>query len=160
MAALRAGDGSGAASGRRAADDGKARAKAAAWWQAWRVRFGLAEVCGTLAAVAGFAAGYLTARSLLAAAGLATIGEAIGFYGCIGVKTVVAAYRATAQLGGWRRLAAGAWHAVKEQLASCVAAEAVDDFLIRPWCLAGRRVAAAAAARRGMARVRGGQGRR
>ena len=85
----------------------------------------------------GFAAGYLPARSLLAAAGLATIGEAIGFYGCIGVKTVVAAYRATAQLGGWRRLAAGAWHAVKEQLASCVAAEAVDDFLIRPWCLAG-----------------------
>ena len=101
------------------------------------MRFGLAEVCGTLAAVAGFAAGYLPSGSLLVAAGLATIGEAIGFYGCIGVKTVVAAYRATAHLGGWRRLAAGAWHAVKEQLASCVAAEAVDDFLIRPWCLAG-----------------------
>ena len=58
------------------------------WWQAWRVRFGLAEVCGTLAAVAGFAAGYLPAGSLLAAAALATICEAIGFYGCIGAKTV------------------------------------------------------------------------
>ena len=138
MAALPAGDEpGGAAPGRRAANAGRALAKPPAWWRAWRVRFGLAEVCGTLAAVAGFAAGYLPSGSLLVAAGLATIGEAIGFYGCIGVKTVVAAYRATAHLGGWRRLAAGAWHAVKEQLASCVAAEAVDDFLIRPWCLAG-----------------------
>jgi hypothetical protein len=38
----------------------------------------------TAAAVAGFAAGYLPAGSLLAAAGLATICEVIGFYGCIG----------------------------------------------------------------------------
>jgi len=30
----------------------------AGWWRAWRERFGLAEVCGTLAAVGGFAAGY------------------------------------------------------------------------------------------------------
>jgi len=38
---------------------------------------------------------------------------------------VAAARRATAHLGGWRRLAAGAWHAVREQLASCAVAEAV-----------------------------------
>jgi hypothetical protein len=107
------------------------------WWQAWRARFGLAEVCGTLAAVAGFAAGYRSAGSLLAAAGLATICEAVGFYGCIGAKTVTAARRTTAHLGGWRRLATGAWHAVWEQLASCAVAEAVDSFLIRPGCMAG-----------------------
>ena len=107
------------------------------WWRAWRARFGLAEVCGTLAAVAGFAAGYLPAGSLLAAAALATICEAVGFYGCIGVKTVAVAHRATAHLGGWDRLAAGAWHAVREQLASCAVAEAADSFLIRPGCLAG-----------------------
>ncbi len=106
-------------------------------WRAWRARFGLAEVCGTVAAVAGFAAGYLPAGSLLAAAALATICEAVGFYGCIGVKTVAAASRATVHLGGWRRLAAGAWHAVREQLASCAVAEAADGFLIRPGCLAG-----------------------
>src|SRR6516165_3159653 len=58
------------------------------WWRAWRDRFGLAEVCGTLAAVAGFAVGYAQAGSLLAAAALATLCEAIGFYGCIGAKTV------------------------------------------------------------------------
>src|SRR5437660_12592797 len=84
----------------------------AGWWRAWRERFGLAEVCGTLAAVAGFAAGYVQTGSLLAAAALATICEAIGFYGCVGAKTVAAARRATAYLDGWRRLAAGAWHAV------------------------------------------------
>jgi len=107
------------------------------WWQAWRARFGLAEVCGTAAAAAGFAVGYLQAGSLLAAAALATVCEAVGFYGCIGAKTVAAARRATTHLDGWRRLAAGVWHAVREQLASCAVAEAADGFLIRPGCLVG-----------------------
>ena len=109
----------------------------AGWWRAWRNRFGLAEVCGTLAAAAGFAAGYVQAGSLLAAAALATICEVVGFYGCIAVKTGAAARRATVHLGGWRRLAAGAWHAVREQLASCAVAETVDGFLIRPGCMVG-----------------------
>jgi hypothetical protein len=107
------------------------------WWRAWRDRFGLAEVCGTLGAAAGFAAGYAQGGSLLVAAALATIGEAIGFYGCIAAKTGAAARRATIHLGGWRRLAAGAWHAVREQLASCAVAETVDGFLIRPGCMVG-----------------------
>ena len=107
------------------------------WWRAWRARFGLAELVGTAAAVAGFAAGYLAAGSLLAAAGLATVCEAVGFYGCVGAKTAVAARRATGHLAGWRRLAAGIWHAITAQLASCAAAEALDAFLIRPGCLAG-----------------------
>ncbi len=112
-------------------------ARAGGWWRSWRARFGLAEVCGTLAAVTGFAAGYGNGGSLLAAAGLATIGEFAGFYGCIGIKAALAAVRATAHLAGWRRLAAGAWHAMTQQLASCAAAEAVDFVLIRPGCLAG-----------------------
>ena len=119
------------AAGRRMAPAG------AGWWQGWRARFGLAEVSGTIAAVGGFTAGYLAGRSLLAAAGLATVCEAVGFYGCVGVKAGAAAYRATAHVGGARRLAAGAWHAITGQLASCAAAEAVDGFLIRPGCLAG-----------------------
>jgi hypothetical protein len=114
-----------------------ARPRIFAWWRAWRERFGLAEVCGTVAAAGGFAAGYLTVGLLQAAAGVATVCEAFGFYGYIGAKTVAAAARATAHLGGWRRLAAGAWHAVREQLASCVVAEALDGFLVRPGCMAG-----------------------
>jgi hypothetical protein len=109
----------------------------AGWWRAWRDRFGLAEVCGTLAAAAGFAIGYVQAGSLLAAVALAIICEAIGFYGCVAAKTGAAARRATIHLGGWRRLAAGAWHAVREQLASCAVAETVDGFFIRPGCMVG-----------------------
>jgi hypothetical protein len=107
------------------------------WWRAWRARFGLAEACGSVGAAAGFAAGYRAAGSLVTAAGLATIGEFIGFYGCVGTRTVVAACRATTHLAGWGRLAAGAWHAVTRQLASCAAAEALDFLVIRPGCLAG-----------------------
>jgi hypothetical protein len=107
------------------------------WWRAWRDRFGLAEVCGTLAAATGFAIGYLASGSLLAAAGLATVCEAIGFYGWVGAKTAADARRATAHLTGWRRLASGAWHAVTRQLASCAAAEVLDGFLIRPGSMAG-----------------------
>jgi hypothetical protein len=115
----------------------RAATRARQWWQSWRARFGLAEVCGTMAAVAGFAVGYQAGGSLLAAAGLATLGEFAGFYGCIGTKAALAARRATAHLAGWRRLGAGAWHAVTQQMASCAAAEAVDFVLIRPASLAG-----------------------
>jgi Pyridoxal-dependent decarboxylase, pyridoxal binding domain len=120
----------------RAADPGQAPARAG-WWHSWRARFGLAEVCGTLAAITGFATGYLAAGSLLAAAGLATLCEAAGFYGCVGIKTAATACRATGHLAGWRRLAAGTWHAVTGLLASCAAAETLDGFLVRPGCLAG-----------------------
>ncbi len=60
-----------------------------------------------------------------------------GFYGCIGTKAALAARRATAHLAGWRRLAAGAWHAVTQHFAFCAVAEAVDFALIRPASLAG-----------------------
>jgi hypothetical protein len=57
--------------------------------------------------------------------------------GCVGIKTLLAACRATAHLAGSRRLAAAVWHAVTEQLASCAVAETLDFVLIRPGCLAG-----------------------
>ena len=119
------------------ADGGRVQAGTRGWWRAWRARFGLAEAFGTVGAVAGFAAGYRATGTLFTAAGLATVGEVIGFYGCVGTRTVLAACRATADLAGWDRLAWGAWHAVTRQLASCAAAEALDFFLIRPGCLAG-----------------------
>src|SRR5690348_13964614 len=53
----------------RGGGGGGGRGGLRAWWGAWRERFGLAEVCGTLTAVGGFAAGYLGSGSLLAAAG-------------------------------------------------------------------------------------------
>jgi len=119
------------------ADYEQAVSRTRGWWRAWRARFGLAEACGSVGAAAGFAVGYRAAGSLVTAAGLATIGEFIGFYSCVGTRTVLAACRATTHLAGWGRLAAGAWHAVTQQLASCAAAEALDFFVIRPGCLAG-----------------------
>jgi hypothetical protein len=120
-----------------AEDNAEDTGHSAAWWQAWRARFALAELCGTLTAVAGFATGYLATGSLLVAAGLATLSEAVGFYGCIGAKTAAQARRATTHLTGLRRLAAASWHAATAQLASCAAAELLDGFLVRPGCLAG-----------------------
>ena len=112
-------------------------------------------MCGTLGAFAGFAAGYLSSGSLLVAAGLATFLEVIGFYSCVGIKTTFIAWRATGHLVGWYRLAAAAWHAVREQLASCAVAELLDDFLIRPWAHGRRGVARPrpGPTRRGMARI-------
>ena len=45
------------------------RTVAGNWWWAWRGRFGVAEVTGTLGAIGGFATGYRRAGGLLAAAG-------------------------------------------------------------------------------------------
>ncbi len=112
-------------------------AVAGRWWRAWRERFGLAEVFGTIGAIIGFEVGYGPTGSLLAAAGLATTGEVIGFYSCIGLRTGLEARRATAGTAGWQRFLAAARHAVLTSLASCAVAELVDSFLIRPSFLAG-----------------------
>src|SRR5690348_13822450 len=60
---------------------GADRARPAGWWQAWRARFGLAEVCGTGAAMAGFAVGYPQGGSPLGAAGPATPCGGNGVFG-------------------------------------------------------------------------------
>ncbi len=106
-------------------------------WRAWRERFGLAELTGTIGAIIGFEIGYGQNGRLLAAAGLATTCEVIGFYACIAVRTGLEARRATHGAAGWQRLADAARHAVLTSLASCVVAEVADDLLIRPGFLAG-----------------------
>lgn len=59
----------------------------------------------------GFAVGYcLAAGPLLTAVRMTTLCEDIRLYGCVGVKSATAAYRATSDLTGCRRLAAVAWH--------------------------------------------------
>jgi hypothetical protein len=113
------------------------RTIASRWWLAWRDRFGLAELIGTIGAIIGFKIGYGRSGSLLAAAGLATTCEVIGFYACIGLRTGIAARRATEGSAGWQRFLAAARHAVLTSLASCVVAEVADGLLIRPGLLAG-----------------------
>jgi hypothetical protein len=106
-------------------------------WRAWRERFGLAEVFGTAGAIVGFEAGYKRSGSVLAAAGLATTCELVGFYSCIALRTGLAARQATEGTAGWDRVVAAARHAIVTSLASCAVAEVVDGLLIRPSFLAG-----------------------
>ncbi len=63
--------------------------------------------------------------------------EVIGFYSCVGIRTAWQARLVTAHLSGWQRLAAAGWHAISEHFASCLVAEILDDFLIRPLAVAG-----------------------
>ncbi len=71
------------------------RTVAGRWWLAWRERFGLAELAGTIGAIIGFEIGYGRSGSLLAAAGLATTCEVVCFYSCVGLRSALAACRAT-----------------------------------------------------------------
>ena len=119
------------------AGQGTATLVRAGWWPSWRARFGLAEVIGTVAAIGGFAFGYLAAGVAAGRRRLATLCEMAGFYGCIGVRTAAVAWSVTAHLAGWRRLIAGICHAITQQLASCAAAEAMDALAVRPACLFG-----------------------
>ncbi|MGI9006034.1 MAG: hypothetical protein ACR2FU_07520 [Streptosporangiaceae bacterium] len=112
------------------------RAAAGKWWRAWRDRFGLAELVGTIGAIIGFEVGYGQSGRLLVAAGLATTCEVVGFYTCIALRTGLEVRRVTRGLTGWQRFADAARHAVLTSLASCVTAE-LADLLIRPGFLAG-----------------------
>ena len=82
------------------------RTIAGKWWRARRDRFGWAGVVGTVGAIFGFQAGYARSGSLLAAAGLATTFEVVGFCGRIALRTGQAARRVTEGSAGWDRFVA------------------------------------------------------
>jgi ornithine decarboxylase len=102
----------------------------AAWWRV----FGWAEICGTVTAFAGFAAVAFSGGPLVAAAELASWTELVGFYGFIGGRAVHRANAANRHhRAGWKRC----WHIAKygvreDHIGSCLAAEGIDLFLLRP----------------------------
>ena len=98
----------------------------------WRARFGLAEACGTIGALAGFGTGLGRGWALPAAAGLATGCEAVAFYVPVVARTTVAAWLATGHLSGLRRGLSAGLHAVRDQFASAAVAEVLDDLAFRP----------------------------
>ena len=111
-----AGSMAGPVAGLPGAGDEQALSGTRRWWRAWRARFGLAEVCGSVGAAAGFAAGYRAAGSLVTAAELATIGEFLGFYGCVGTRTVLDfVVVRPGCLAGWGRLVLRAARAVQRR---------------------------------------------
>ena len=104
----------------------------ASWAAGWRARFGLAEICGTAAAVAGFGFGLARGWPLPAAAGLATAAEAVAFYVPVVARTAWRSWTATGHLSGLRRGIGAGLHAVRDQFASAAAAEITDDLVFRP----------------------------
>ena len=151
--------GGGAKAGGRSCADRRTGPPAAGWWRAWRDRFGLAEVCGTPPPWPVSQPGTPRPGSLLAAAALATIREAIGNHACIGVKTGAAARRATATWADGACWPPG--RGMRREQLAVVRGRGERGRLPGPARLHGRRgLVATAAPGRGVARVRGGQGRR
>jgi len=99
----------------------------------WK-RFGWPEICGTLAAVAGFSFSLYLDHSLKFAAGSATLAEALGFNGTIFVRAIHRANRSNRHRHGWRRPVSIGLGAVTAEI-DCVVAEVLDDFVIRPFLI-------------------------
>ena len=94
----------------------------------WRSRYLLAEVLGTLAAVAGGVAAYTATGSLATAALAASLAETVGFYLGIAIRLAPGVLRRHRQ---HRRLTRTLGHAVAEASDFAVA-ELVDTLLLRP----------------------------
>lgn len=97
----------------------------------WGRRYLLAEVVGTLCALAAALGVYAETRSLASAALAASLAETAGFYGTILRQTLPPLYRLHAGLGGVRRI----WLTVRRGVAEAsdfVVAELTDTLMLRP----------------------------
>ena len=115
-----------------------ARTAAPAWTgrvatklQEWGRRYLLAEVVGTLGALAAGVGGYAATGSLAPAALAAALAETAGFYGVVLGRTLPPLYRLHAGLSHGRRL----WQTGRRGLAEAsdfAVAELTDTLLLRP----------------------------
>ena len=97
----------------------------------WGRRYLLAEIAGTLAALAAAVGVYAGTRSLASAAVAASLAETAGFYGVILRQTLPPLYRLHAGLSGGRRL----WLTCRRGIAEgsdFVVAELTDTLVLRP----------------------------
>jgi hypothetical protein len=97
----------------------------------WGRRYLLAEVVGTLCALAAALGVYAETRSLASAALAASLAETVGFYGAILQRTLPPLYRLHAGVGGVRRI----WLTCRRGVAEAsdfVVAELTDTLVLRP----------------------------
>lgn len=95
----------------------------------WRRRYLLAEIVGTLAAVAAALSAHALTGSLAPAALAGSVAETVGYYGVILRRTIPRLYRETA--GAGRRLLRTG-RGLLAEMSDFVAAELADTFLVRP----------------------------
>jgi hypothetical protein len=97
----------------------------------WRRRYLLAEVLGTLAALATGTAVYAATRSLATAAVAASLGETAGFYLGIVIRIAPDVLRRHRDARGRRRVLL-TLRATVAEASDYAVAEAMDTFLVRP----------------------------
>ena len=97
----------------------------------WRQRYLLAEVLGTLAAVAAGTGAYAATGSLATAALAASLAETVGFYLGIANRIAPGVVRRHREVRGTRRVLLTARTAVAEASDYAVA-EALDTLVLRP----------------------------
>jgi hypothetical protein len=97
----------------------------------WGRRYLLAEIVGTLTALAAALAVHTLTGSLAAAALAGSVAETVAYYGVIVRRTLPQLYRAHAGTGQVRRLLRTG-RSLLAEVSDFVAAELADTFLIRP----------------------------
>jgi hypothetical protein len=100
--------------------------------QEWVGRYLPAELLGTLTALTGAWTVHAVSGSLISAAIAGTIGEGLGFYGCIAVREAFRNDTRHRHHGRRRRLWLTGSRTVRDMLIEFGPAELVDSLLVRP----------------------------
>jgi len=99
----------------------------------WVGRYLPAEVLGTVAALAAAWAVHAATGSLISAAVAGTLGESLGYYGCMAVREALVHDSRHRHHGRMKRLWLTGASTVRDLLIEFGPAELVDSFLVRPF---------------------------
>jgi hypothetical protein len=99
----------------------------------WVGRYLPAEVLGTVTALAAAWTVHAASGSLISAAVAGTLGESLGYYGCMAVREALVHDSRHRHHGRMRRLWLTGANTVRDMLIEFGPAELVDSFLVRPF---------------------------
>jgi hypothetical protein len=103
--------------------------------RAWVRRYLPAEIAGTAAALAAAWTVHAISGSLVSAATAGTIGESLGFYGCMAIREAVRLDACHRDQAAPKRLWLTGTRTVRDLLIEFGPAELVDSLLVRPFCM-------------------------
>jgi hypothetical protein len=99
----------------------------------WVGRYLPAEVLGTVAALAAAWTVHAASGSLISAAVAGTVGESLGYYGCMAVREALVHDTRHRHHGRMKRLLFTGAGTIRDLLIEFGPAELVDSFLVRPF---------------------------
>jgi hypothetical protein len=103
--------------------------------QEWAVRYLPAEIVGTVTAVAAAWTVHAASGSLVSAAVAGTVGESLGYYGCMVLREALRHDARHRHHGAPMRLWLTGTGTVRDMLIEFGPAELVDSLLVRPLCM-------------------------